>query len=102
MGNGDQREGFTKDCRRRGRLSKLTGPMSTRVVRSRTFSIGDLRGSTGGGLTRVVRGILVAEAGTIGSGLLKTKCRDEPASKELCTEVWGDGQLIHVYGETTV
>lgn len=36
----------------------ITGPMSLRVLSSRTVSIGDFDGSTGGGLTSVAPGIL--------------------------------------------
>lgn len=79
MGNSDERERSTRDCGRRGRLRKLTGPISTRVVRSRTFSIGDLLGSTGGGLTRVVRGILAAE------GRVQVAVDDERLSIQMTT-----------------
>ena len=40
---------------------KLTGPMSVRGRSSRTFSIGDLLGSIGGGLIRVAEGIAKRE-----------------------------------------
>ena len=36
----------------------LTGPMSLRLMSSRTFSIADFEGSTGGGLMRVELGIV--------------------------------------------
>lgn len=41
----------------------ITGPMSLRVLSSRTVSIGDFDGSTGGGLTSVAPGILGVEIG---------------------------------------
>ncbi len=43
---------------------ELTGPISERVVRSRTFSIADFEGSRGGGFIRVGLG-MTADSGVI-------------------------------------
>ena len=39
-----------------------TGPISARVVSSRTFSMGDFEGFRGGGLMRVPEGIIVGHS----------------------------------------
>ena len=83
-------------------MEGLTGPMSTRVMRSRTFSMGDLLGSTGGGLTRVVRGMVVIEGGiaveVARSRLYVQMSRVAGRYVQILTDA---ELLIYVYNKTT-
>ena len=70
------------------RYFKYTGPMSVRVVSSRTFSIADLLGSTGGDLMRVAEDIGVFSV-ELWKGLRKVAQSASVAAK---TAVFGTAQ----------